>query len=259
MSKTSQKEHLEEALAQNIRTDGRELLEFREITIEKGVSSTAHGSARLVAGEAEIIAGVKVDVGTPYPDSPDEGSLMVSAEMLAMSSRQFEGGRPGMESIEPARVIDRTIRESKSIDTKKLCIKSGEKIWMVMVDISPIAYDGNMIDLGAMAALAALQDAKMPELDKDANPQLEKLSKNPIPMNHEPIAVTVFKYKDMLLVDPTEAEEKFYDARLTVGVLEDGTPCALQKGGAAPLSVDEIDEIIKIAQKQAKKLRGHFK
>jgi exosome complex component RRP42 len=259
MSKTSQKKHLEEAIAQNIRKDGRELLEFREITIEKGVSSTAHGSARLTAGNAEVIAAVKIDTGTPYPDSPEDGSLMVNAEMLALSSRQFEGGRPGMESIEPARVIDRTIRESKSIDTKKLCIEVGEKIWMVMIDISPINYDGNMIDLGALAALAALQDAKMPKLDEKNNPQLEDLSDEPVPMLHEPVAVTVFKYGDKLVVDPTQAEEQFYDARLTVGVLEDGTPCALQKGGKAPLSVEEIDTIIDIAQKQSKKLREAFK
>lgn len=258
MSNTTQKEHLQEAIDANVRKDGRELLEFREISIEKGVSSTAHGSARLTAGKAEVIAAVKIDTGTPYPDSPDRGSLMVNADMIALSSRQFEGGRPGMESIEPARVIDRTIRESESIDTKALCIEEGEKIWMVMVDITPITYDGNMIDLGALAAVAALQDAKMPKLDDDNNAQLEDLSDEPVPLSHEPIAITVFKYGDKLVVDVTEAEEKFYDARLTVGVLEDGTPCALQKGGQAPFSVEEIEEIISIAQKQAKKIRGNL-
>ena len=35
----------------------------------------------------------------------------------------FDIGRPGIEAIELARVIDRGIRESGFIDFKKLCIK----------------------------------------------------------------------------------------------------------------------------------------
>ncbi len=259
MSQETLKTHLEEAFAKNIRTDGRKLLEFRNITIDRGVSSTAHGSARVRAGNAEIIAGVKIDVGTPYPDTPDEGALMVNAEFLAMSHRKHEGGRPGIDSIETARVIDRTIRESKSIDVKKLCLIPGEKILMVSVDIVPIAYDGNMIDLGTIAAMAALQDARIPTVHEDGSVDYENLTENPVPLSHLPIAVTVFKYDDMLVVDPTEVEERYYDARLTVGTLDDGTPCALQKGGSASFTVEEIEEIISLAQKKGDELRGLLK
>lgn len=250
-----QKDHLVEAFNAGVRKDGRDLLEFRDITIETGVSSTAHGSARLKAGNCEIIAAVKVDTGTPYPDTPNKGALMVNAELLAMSHRKHEGGRPGMESIEPARVIDRTIRESETIDLEKLCIEEGEKIWMVSVDIHAIAYDGNILDLGALAAAAALKDTKMPSIDKDGNVDLDNLTKKSLPINHTPVAVTVFKYGDKLLLDPTEAEERFYDARLTVGTLEDKTPCAMQKGGATPLSTDEIKQIIELSQKKGAELR----
>ncbi len=250
-----QKEHLEEAFEAGIRKDGRDLLEFRDIEIETGVSSTAHGSARVRAGDCEIIAAVKVDVGTPYPDTPNKGALMVNAELLAISHRKHEGGRPGMESIEPARVIDRTIRESETIDMEKLCIEEGEKVWMVGIDISAIGYDGNILDLGALAAAAALKDTKMPSIDKDGNADLDELTDDPLPINHQPIAVTVFKYGDKLLLDPTEVEERFYDARLTVGTLEDKTPCAMQKGGATPLSTDEIKQIIELSQKKGAELR----
>lgn len=250
-----QKQHLEEAFQAGIRRDGRALEEFREISIETGVSSTSHGSAILKAGDCEVIAAVKVTPGTPYPDTPDRGALMVNAELLAMSHRKHEGGRPGMESIEPARVIDRTIRESETIDLGKLCIEEGEKVWMVSIDIHALAYDGNILDLGALAAVAALKDTKMPSIDKDGNVDLENLTDESLPLNHTPVAVTAFKYGDKILLDPTETEEKFYDARLTVGTLEDETPCAMQKGGATPLSVDEIEHIIALSQKKGAELR----
>ncbi len=249
------KEHLQRNLSAGVRADGRGLLDFRKLTIEQGISSTAHGSARVRAGNAEIIAGVKFELGTPYPDSPDSGSLMVSSEMLPLSNRKFEAGPPGIDSIEYSRVIDRTIRESGTIDTKKLCVVPGEKVWTVIIDLVPVTFDGNMIDLGAIAALAALKDARLPKLDKDNNPLYEDLSDTPLPIKGTPVAVTVFKYGNILLVDPTNREEKYYDARLTVATLEDGSPCALQKGGKAPLTIDEIEKMVKISQDLGKHIR----
>lgn len=251
-----QKNHLEEALEKGIRTDGRGLLEYRDITIETGVSSTAHGSARLRAGDSEIIAAVKLEMNTPYPDQPNKGSLMVNAELLALSHRKHEGGRPGMESIEPARVIDRTIRESETIDLEALCVEEGEKAWMVCIDIQSIGYDGNIMDLGALAAAAALKDTKMPKLDENGEPDILETTDESLPLNHTPIAVTAFKYGDKILLDPTEVEERFYDARLTIGTLEDQTPCAMQKGGKSPLSTDEIKRIMELAQEKGEELRN---
>ena len=64
------------------RFDGRALEDFRELTIEKDVSSKAEGSVRVRLGKTEVIVGVKMSVGEPYSDSPNKGSLMVTAELL---------------------------------------------------------------------------------------------------------------------------------------------------------------------------------
>ncbi len=252
------KKNFHDALRKGVRRDGRALTQFRDIEIEYGVSSTSHGSARVKAGNAEIIAGVKIDVGAPYPDTPDEGSLMVSTEMLPLSHRKFEGGPPGIDSIEAARVVDRTIRESKAMDLKGLCIEQGEKIWFVAVDLMPVSYDGNMIDLGVIAAMAALQDARLPKLDEDGRPLLEELSDEKLPLNELPIAVTVFKYADQYLIDPSEVEERAYDARLTIGSLANGHLCSLQKGGEGPLTVEDIEHMFDLGVSTAQDLRKHF-
>ncbi len=253
------KKNFHDALRKGVRRDGRKLTQFRDLEIEFGVSSTSHGSARVKAGNAEIIAGVKIDLGTPYPDTPDEGSLMVSTEMLPLSHRKFEGGPPGIDSIEAARVVDRTIRESKAMDLKGLCITEGEKIWFVAVDLMPVSYDGNMIDLGVIAAMAALQDARLPKIDKEGKVLLEELSDKKLPLKEKPLAVTVFKYADQYVIDPTEVEERAYDARLTIGLLDNGHLCSLQKGGEGPLTVDDIEHMFDLADKTAKGIRKSIK
>ena len=62
---------IREYLEKGKRFDGRKPEEFREISIETGVSKKAEGSARVKIGKTEVIVGVKMDVTEPYPDSMD--------------------------------------------------------------------------------------------------------------------------------------------------------------------------------------------
>src|SRR3989344_9684841 len=113
-------------LSEGKRFDDRKPEEFREIIIEKGISKNAEGSVMVNIGKTEVLVGVKMDVSEPYPDSPDKGNLMVTAELLPLSSPMFESGPPKIDAIEMGRIIDRFVRESKFINLEKLCIKEGE-------------------------------------------------------------------------------------------------------------------------------------
>ncbi len=250
------KTHLLRALGKNVRFDGRKALEYRPITVQYGVSASAEGSAIVRVGGTEVMAGVKLETGKPYPDTPNQGNLMVNAELLPLSNPQFESGPPGEQATELARVVDRAIRESKSIDVHKLVISPGEKVWSVSIDICTINDEGGLQDAACLAALAALKNTKMPKLDEnnDVDYDAEK-TKEGLPLAKEPVEVTVVKIGDQFLVDLLTDEEKSIEARLTVAVTEKGTVCALQKGGAAPLSAEEIDKMIEIAQKLAPTLR----
>lgn len=246
---------LNEYLSAGLRFDGRKLDEYRKIEIRYDVSETSEGSAQVKIGNTEVIAGVKLLVDKPYPDKPEEGSLMVGAELLPMSSPAFESGPPGIESIELARVIDRGIRESKAIDNKKLMIKKGEKVWIVSVDVCTINDAGNLLDASGIAALAAIKNTVFPEYDGEHVDYKKKTDKK-LPIVKTPIAVTVYKLGNHLFVDPTEDEQDVYDARLTVTITEDGGICALQKGGSGPLSETEVIKMIETAQKIAPKIRA---
>ena len=122
-------------IAKGKRLDGRGLSDYREIKIEQGIIERAEGSAKVLLGKTEVLAGIKIEIGKPYSDTPNAGVLTVNTELTPLASPTFDPGPPNKKSIEIARVVDRGIRESGMIDTKKLCIKKGERVWMINVDI----------------------------------------------------------------------------------------------------------------------------
>ena len=250
--------HIISLLKTGTRLDGRKLTEYRNpIEVEHGIVKTAEGSARVKVGETEVIVGVKLEVGEPYPDTPNEGTIIVGAELLPLSNPEFELGPPGIQAIELARVVDRGIRESKAIDFKKLCITKGEKIWMVVIDICPINDAGNLFDASSLAALAALKNTVYPKFDGKKVDYKEKTGKK-LELEKMPIAVTVIKIGDKFIIDPDIEEERVIDARLTVSSIEDGTLCALQKGGDFPLTTEEISKMLDVGIEKGKELRKYL-
>lgn len=250
----STKEHLLKALDKNVRYDGRKLTEYRQITVNYGFSDSAEGSASVKIGDTEVLVGVKLALETPYPDTPDRGNLMVNAELRPLSSSKFEPGPPGDQAVELARVVDRGIREAKAIDVKKLCIKSGEKVWSVMIDVCSLNDAGNLFDAAALGAIAALKNTRFPKEVDGVVDYSEKTDKH-LPIVTEPIAITVIKIGNHLLVDPLPDEEALIEARLTIAITQHGEICALQKGGSLPLSTDDINAMVVLALDKAAELR----
>jgi exosome complex component RRP42 len=248
------KAHIIEALNKGIRFDGRKLDELRKMEVKTGIINTAEGSASVKIGETEVLAGIKMSIDKPYPDTPEEGTIMVEAELLPLSSPDFEPGPPDIRSVEMARVVDRGIRESKTIDMKDLCIDKGEKAWSVSIDVLSVNYAGNLIDAFGLAALLALRNAKFPDC-KDGRVDYHKKTERKLILKRMPIPVTVFKLGNNLIVDPTVEEEGAVDVRLTVTSTEDGRLCALQKGEKGELSTDEIARMIELAVAKAKEIR----
>lgn len=244
------RERIIKYLEEGKRFDGRAPEEFREIFIETGISKKAEGSARVKIGDTEVIAGVKLDVGTPYADSADKGNLMVGAELTPMSSPRFEAGPPKFPAIELGRVVDRGLRESKFIDFKKLCIKEGEKVWTIFLDIYTINDDGNLLDAAGIAAVAALKSAKMPKYDEETGKVLygEWTDEN-VPLSKSaPIPITVYKIKNKFIVDPTKEEEDSSDSRVTIGS-SDGVISSMQKGNSSSITTEEFSEILDLNDK----------
>ncbi len=240
------------------RIDNRAPDQYREITIEKNVVTSAEGSARVTLGNTKVVVGVKMGVGEPFSDTPNEGVLMVGAEFLPLASPEFESGPPGEDAIELARVVDRAIRESKTIDFGKLCIKEGEKVWMIFVDIDIIDDDGNLIDAASLAAIAALSTANMPRLDENDKVIIGEKTEKGLPLHGLALSTTFVKIGKAIFTDPSLPEAEALDARLTVGTFnKDGKTMlsSMQKGGPVGFTLEEIEKIIEMAIKKGDELR----
>lgn len=248
-------ERIKQYLREGKRFDERALDEFREISIETGISKNAEGSARVKLGKTEVVVGVKMDVSEPYTDSPDQGTIMVTAELLPLSSPRFESGPPKFEAIELGRVLDRAIRESKFIELEKLCIKEGKKVWTVFIDVYSINDDGNLLDASGIGIVAALKTAKIPKYDEKKEKVLfGELTDQGIPLAKEiPLSITVHKVGDSLIIDPTKEEEDVSETRVTVGSTN-GFISSIQKGNSIALEVEEVYEILDLTEKVYKEL-----
>jgi len=254
-----QRNRIRAYLKEGKRFDGRDLEEYREIDVEFGLSKNAEGSCKVKFGKTEVWAGVKLAPAEPYPDSQDEGTFMTSAELSPMASEDFELGPPKINSIELARIIDRGIRESGFIDFKKLCIKEGEKVWQVFLDIYAINDDGNLLDVAALAALAALANAKMPVYNEEKGKVEHELTKNPLPLNKDLMAfnMTLHKIDNEFVVDPLREEEEISEYRISLAVADNKGKAritAMQKGKEGSISEKDLEKILKIVEDKHKEL-----
>ncbi len=250
-----------EAINASKRLDGRSLTEQRPIEIRFGVSNQAEGSVGVKIGKTEVLCGIKMNVSEPYTDHEGEGTMMTSMELLPLAGPSFDYGPPSIESVEIARIIDRGLRESRFIDFNKLCIKEGEKVWSVFIDLAVVNDDGGLIDAGALAALLALLTARMPVYDKkDEVVKFGEFTDEKLPLRLEnmPLTSTFFKIGEKLIIDPTKEEETAIESRLTVEISKpekDEMINAAQKGEEAPFTLDEIMGIVEHGSKMFKKLK----
>ena len=256
------KKNILEAMSKGKRLDGRGLLEPRNIEVRFGVSKNAESSVIVKWGKTEVACGIKMGLQEPYTGHESEGTMTTSVELLPLSSANFEYGQPSIEAVEIARVIDRGIRESRFIDFEKLCIKEGEKVWSIYIDIATINDDGNLIDAGALAAVLALRTARFPVLDeKTGKIDYGNFTDKALPLVNEnmPLTTTCYKIGNHIFIDPAREEEDVSDGRLTIEIFKPESQkvemiTAMQKGGEMPLSIEEVEKMVSEATKMFKKL-----
>lgn len=249
------KERIHEYMKEGKRFDSRGLLDYRELSIEIGISKNAEGSARVRLGKTDVIAGVKMNAAEPYTDSEESGTLVTTLELLPLASDKFESGPPRIEAIEMARIIDRGIRESKFIDFEKLCIEKGKKVWGIMLDIYPLNDDGNLLDAAFIACVAALKQAKIPKYDeKTGRVQFGEWTTKGLPLTkYVPTLLTFHKIGNSVFLDPGREEEESSEARISLAFSE-GAINALQKGNSMAFKLPELFEIFETAEKKWKEM-----
>jgi exosome complex component RRP42 len=251
-----EKKYIVKLLKQGKRIDGRELFEFREIKIKTNFVPKAEGSADVFLGDTRVMCGVKYDIGRPYGDNPDKGVCTVMSEFLPIASPMFEPGRPGEDSIQLARVVDRGIRHTDCVNYEALCIVPKKHVYVLFVDCYMMDYFGNLTDAAAIAAIAALISGSIPGAKVDEEGEVVWDGHyGPIPIKEIPLSVTFGKIDGHTFVDPGLAEELCLDGRIAFAVDERQHVTSIQKYGSAVWSVEEIMTLTKKAIEIADGLR----
>ena len=243
--------HILDLAAEGKRLDGRGPDDYRTITVEPGYVTTADGSALVRIGDTAVLAGIKLEPGKPFPDTPNAGVLTTNAELIPLSSPTFEPGPPQPGAIEVSRVVDRAIRAAETIDLTRLCVTPGEKSWVCYVDIHVLDHSGNLIDAASLAALTALAHATVPAKRFEVAE-----ADYPLEVVHYPIECTFVRLGDTVVVDPTFDEERAAQGGVTVATDETGQIVAMQKGLVGAFSPDDVKEIARRALVHGERLRG---
>lgn len=260
---TIEKDYILDLLTQGTRLDGRGFLEYRDIKIDAGPMLKAEGSARVNIGDTQVFVGIKYEVGTPFPDTPNEGVITAMAEFVPFASPMFESGPPREDAIELARIVDRGIRHSELMDKSKLVITLGEEVFILFVDIYYTAHNGNPWDAASLAAICALKSTKLPVLEKQEVKGREFLvpvgEPQPLGVEDYPVTITFVKIGNYILVDPSLMEELICDARVSYCFDKNSRITSIQKNGASTFTIEELVKTARNARDIAPVLQDKVK
>ncbi|BCU70623.1 exosome complex protein Rrp42 [Stygiolobus caldivivus] len=255
------KESILASLERGVRTDGRKLNEYRRLSITLGYAKKAEGSALVKLGDTTVLAGVKLEEEEPFPDTPNQGNLVVNVELLPLAYETFEPGPPDENAIELARVVDRSLRDSKAVDLSKLVIVPGKRVWTAWVDVYVLNYDGNILDACTLAAVAALYNTKLPKIEGDGdNIHVVREEKTDIiPINYPVVTVTTAKIGNHIIVDPNIDEESIADVKLSISYTRDNRIVGMQKNFSGNLTLQDVDMMENISRSAAQYLFEELK
>ncbi|MEM3203284.1 MAG: exosome complex protein Rrp42 [Saccharolobus sp.] len=255
------KEYIVNLYEKGIRQDGRKLTDYRPLSIVLDYAKKANGSALVKLGNTMVLAGTKIEIGKPYEDMPNQGVLIVNVELLPLAYETFEPGPPDENAIELARVVDRSLRDSRAIDLSKLVIEPGKNVWTVWLDVYVLDYGGNVIDACTLASVAALYNSKIYKVERSEDGI--KINKDEIigklPMNYPVVTISVAKIDKYLIVDPDLEEESIMDAKISFSYTPDFKIVGIQKSGKGSLSLQDVTQAESLARSAAGKLLEELK
>lgn len=250
------RDYIKRFLDNGVRPDGRSLMKSRKLSMTTGSISTAVGSAMLKLGRTTAVAGVIATLVEPLPNTPEEGILDLSVEILSTVSQNFK------RINDDALVLSHAVRHwlGPHIDRSTLCVESGKLVWHLRLTVYCIDDDGNLYDAVLLAAVAALKNVMLPSvtmlddfdassdaknnmhIDTQASVERSVVATasvertNPLQMDDFPLAVSFSIMDDSVLMDPSAEEESVADSRLTFILHPSGELRAVEKPGGKHLS-----------------------
>uniref|UniRef100_A0A672N628 Ribosomal RNA-processing protein 43 n=1 Tax=Sinocyclocheilus grahami TaxID=75366 RepID=A0A672N628_SINGR len=210
--------------------------------------STADGSALVKIGNTTVICGIKAELTMPPSDAPNKGYIVPNVDLPPLCSSRFRPGPPGEQAQAASQFIADVIESSDLINREELCIEKSKLCWVLYCDIMCLDYDGNLLDACIIVLLAALKNARLPEVTINKETDLAEVDiqkKRHLKINRHPVGSSFVIFDDsIIIVDPTAEEESLSTALLTVVTDEEDRLCAVHKPGGTSLSGEKLQHCI---------------
>ncbi len=235
-------------MTENSRKDGRTADELRPITIERGWSEQAEGSALISYGRTKVLCTASFTNGVPrWMTGKGKGWVTAEYAMLPRSTndrmdRESVKGRIGGRTHEISRLIGRSLRAV--VDMKSL----GENT--IVVDCDVLQADGGTRTAAITGAYVALADAlewgrSKRFIGQNAKPLIDSVS-----------AVSVGIVGGTPMLDLAYTEDVRADTDMNVVVTGRGLFVEVQgTAEAAPFDRKELDVLLDLAVGGAATLR----
>ncbi|KAJ3553658.1 hypothetical protein NM688_g3493 [Phlebia brevispora] len=254
--------YLERFLAEQVRSDGREPGEWRDVSVNVGSISTADGSALVRLGNTTVVCGVKAEIAEPELDKPEEGFLVPNLDLPAICSPKFKPGPPSEEAQVLSDRLNEILLSSGVISTSSLCIEAGKAVWVLYVDATCINYDGNALDATLIAMVSALQNTRLPKAtynEETGRTTCTRKAMIPLQINRLPLATSFGVFDSAkILADPTAFEEPLLDTTFTVVLDERGELISVAQLGLGVVGSHNIlTNCVSAARTRCSQLRSH--
>jgi len=222
------------------RVDGREANQLREVTIERGWSEQAEGSALISFGRTKVLCTASFTNGVPrWLTGKGKGWVTAEYGMLPRSTndrmdREAVKGKVGGRTHEISRLIGRSLRAV--IDTKAL----GENT--IVIDCDVLQADGGTRTAAITGAYVALVDAI--EWGRSNN----FIGKNAKALHDSVAAVSVGIIDGVPMLDLAYTEDSRAETDMNVVVTGRGLFVEVQgTAEAAPFDRRELDSLLDLA------------
>jgi len=243
------------ALTKKVRLDKREMLNYRELSINFGWDL---GYCMVSLGDTKVMAQVTAEVDRPRESRPSEGRLTVHLEMSTLAAGFLDPTKPGTANVEIQQFLEKSLTKCDAVDVEELCLRSGEKCWNVHLHLNLINHDGNVLDCASIAAICALKHFKRPSVQfcgTEVKVQsIEESNPVPLTVNHMPLCCTFsfFNEGNQMVLDANYKEEKVRDGKLMVSMNRHRQICKLLMYGSIQINKQQVLKCNSIAATKVK-------
>lgn len=107
-------------------------------------------------GRTKVFARIHTNIREPRKERQNEGMFFIRVNLAVLRKENNLPSSMRNMGDEISKVLEQSIKESKALDVESLNIKIGKFCWEIVLELSLVEYDGNLLDAMNYAAMSLL-------------------------------------------------------------------------------------------------------